>query len=99
MRIDFESVAQEHALGCGVACVASRCRISYRAALALFDVPDFAWKRGFFLSELRLALARAGHRYELVGEASREAFEIPGAIAFVEPCARYPAGHYLLRTE
>jgi hypothetical protein len=94
------AVAQEHALGCAVACVASRCGVTYARAHWLFATKENAWVRGYYCSEVVDALARAGYRYafESFVEASHSTLlERPGTIVFVGPCARYPAGHFLIR--
>src|SRR5262249_20075062 len=98
-----KAVRQEHTLGCGVACVAFRCGLTYRKALTLFDRREHAWIRGYFCEELVAALGRAGLDYDYVPFAPDEfpdhrAFlQAEGTIAFVEPSEAYPMGHYLIR--
>ena len=97
------AVAQEHALGCAVACVASRLGLRYAQALGLFDEPSRAWTVGYYCEDLVRALARGGLCYRFdpfdrlppdsrCGILARE-----GTIVFLSPCSTYPAGHYLLR--
>jgi hypothetical protein len=96
----FPAVKQEHALGCGVACVASRCGISYKEALTLFVRPENAWVRGFYCREIVDALARAGLRYSFSEfDPLRDAglLEKPGTIVFYPPSKEFPVGHYVIR--
>jgi hypothetical protein len=95
-------VAQLHPLGCGVACVASRCGLSYKAALSLFARQEHAWTRGFYCSEIVEALSNAGFKYAFAKydpSLHEKVIEIPGAIVFVGPCSDYPSGHFLLRCQ
>lgn len=97
-----ERVAQEHPMGCAVACVAFRCGVDYRAALAMFSQPEHAWTRGFYCGEIVEALARLGRAYSFARYLRSEhegLLEIPGTLVFVDPCERYPSGHFLARGE
>lgn len=99
---EWQAVSQEHALGCGVACVASRCGTSYREALEEFSRPENAWTRGYYCPEIVAALKKLGYDYEFAPFNSREHGRLlsrAGTIAFVAPCRQYPAGHFLLRTD
>jgi hypothetical protein len=98
----LQAVPQQHALGCSVACVAARCGLTYREALALFEHPEQAWTRGYDCSEIVAALARAGLHYafdRIDPDSGHDLLSTPGTIVFIEPGPAYPAGHYLLRTE
>src|SRR3989338_8720696 len=96
---EYYKVTQEDAMGCGLACVASVCGLSYaRAKKKLFrNVGDI--RRGFYCRELIKVLARAGKRYSFrhVKESVRKKFVI-GSVVFIHPLKIYPAGHYLLKT-
>src|SRR5262245_25122966 len=102
LKSRVKAIAQEHALGCAVACVAFRCRISYSRALELFTTQEKAWTTGFFCVDLLEALARKGYQYEFAAfahEQNAEALEKEGTIVFIGYCEEYPAGHYLVRGE
>jgi hypothetical protein len=97
----FDGVPQEHSMGCAVACVAACCGISYSDALALFEVPQHAWTRGYYLDEVIQALAKSGriYSYELFDPGKHESLlEVRGTLVFIGPCDRYPSGHYLMRS-
>ena len=97
-----KSVSQEHAMGCGVACVAARCGVSYQTALDFFERREFAWTRGYYCVEVVKALAKFGFKYAFkayVPVKDVSLARVVGTIVFVEPCHAYPAGHYLVRTE
>ena len=100
MRRLYRVVPQEHAMGCAVACVASRCGINYQQALVLFSNAQSAWTTGYYCSEVVAALENAGlqYRYESYysGRHAR-LLDIPGTIVFIEPNTAYSAGHCLLR--
>ncbi|MEZ0393039.1 MAG: hypothetical protein ACAH59_12535 [Pseudobdellovibrionaceae bacterium] len=99
---EMKPVPQEHPLGCAVACVASLCGLSYQEALKLFEIPELAWIRGFYCSEIVQALARAELSYtfaEFDLSKISEMLRQPGTIVFVSPNSRYPSGHFLLRLE
>jgi hypothetical protein len=98
-------VSQEHLLGCGVACVASRCGITYKDALSLFSHPEHAWTRGYYCEEMVEALKSAGFFYSFArfdptdaGNKIARLLKIPGTIAFQERCEEYPHGHFFVRT-
>ncbi|MEK6978717.1 MAG: hypothetical protein AABW86_00710 [Candidatus Micrarchaeota archaeon] len=95
----YKKVAQEDAMGCGLACVASVCGLSYaRTKGTLFrNIGDI--RRGFYCRELVRALARAGkaYRFHHVKKSARKKFAI-GSIVFICRSKNYPAGHYLLKT-
>ena len=96
------ATAQEHPMGCAVACVASLCRISYQEALSLFDQPENAWTRGFYCSEIVAALQKRHLKYQYSvfnpGEHSAT-LETSGTFVFIDPCPQYPAGHFFVKTE
>lgn len=95
-------------MGCGVACVASRLRISYPQALKRFEsagVPGSDQTTGFTRTAMLDVLKQAGHAYEFhsFGATSqparhRRAAELPpGSIVYVQNESKYRWGHYLLR--
>lgn len=100
MELFTAGVVQEHPMGCAVACVAYRCGITYEQALTTFLAPEHAWTRGFYCEEVVSALAELQHRYSFSRyhpEEHEKFLNIPGTIIFVDPCERYPSGHFLAR--
>lgn len=96
----MNAVAQEHALGCAVACVAARNGTSYQEALRLFADPAAAWLRGYWCAEVIAALERCGRSYQCLSFDRGEHLAwlaVPGTIAFIDRCEAYPLGHYLVR--
>jgi hypothetical protein len=101
-RISFQYllVPQEHTMGCAVACLASRCGLSYKKALTLFDNAENAWTRGFFCEEIVNAFNLTQYRYayeEFDLKKHLYLLEKEGTIAFIAPCEAYPLGHFILR--
>ncbi len=100
MTRSHAAVSQEHPLGCAVACVASRARLSYARALLLFSDREGAWTRGYFCEEVVQALAAAGlsYGYERFDPGRHShLLQRDGTLVFISRSARYPAGHYLAR--
>lgn len=88
-------------MGCGVACVGSRCGLSYAHALALFAEPCNAWTRGYYCREIVAAFAKANLRYAFAifdPDKHRVLLERPGTVVFHPRGAKYPEGHFFLRT-
>ena len=101
MRFIPERVAQEHPMGCAVACVASRCGLTYTKALDTFTVPSHAWTRGFYCEEIVEALAQLGLKYtfaRFLPDDHSKYLNIVGSIVFIDPCDRYPSGHFIVRS-
>lgn len=99
--INIIPVSQEHPMGCAVACVAALCGFKYFDALKLFEKKECAWTRGFYCSEIVQALKTVGLQYKYspyVYSSHLEQVRKVGTIVFVEPCKKYPAGHYFLKT-
>ena len=96
-----QPVTQEHGYGCGVACVAYALRQSYGSALRRFAHPQRAWQGGYFCKDLVAVLNAAGRRYRhcYVRPRHRSLLHQYGTIVYVQRSRRYPAGHYLIRTE
>lgn len=100
MRRAMKPVVQEQPMGCGVACIAAAANRTYQDALSHVDA-QHASGRGYYCAELVAALAEMGRKCEFaeVTPETRSLLEKPGVIVFVAPSKRYPAGHYLLKTE
>ena len=96
----YKLTAQEHSMGCGVACVASLLGISYKKSLRLFN-KKYASTRGYYLKELALALSKKGldYKYSKITDVTKKSLKIPGSIVFIRRSKKYPAGHYLLKTD
>jgi len=94
-------VTQEHALGCGVACVASLLSLPYKKALAFFDDPTKAWTTGYHCRDLVSALHVAGRsfRHKYVKNRRDPVLRNLGTIVFTKKSTKYPQGHYLIRAE
>ncbi len=92
---------QQHDFGCGVACVAYVARTSYRRAISLFERPEKAETKGYMYRDLVVALDECGlsykHRY--FRPRHRNSLKIAGVIVYTKRSRKYPAGHYLVRTE
>jgi hypothetical protein len=98
----FKPISQEHSMGCAVACVASLCAMKYQQALKLFKKKEHAWTRGFYCGEIVNALEANDLLYVYAKYESRKharQIQEAGTIVFVAPCTKFPAGHFLLRTE
>lgn len=79
----IQKVAQEDAMGCGLACVASVCGLSYaRTKGTLFrNIGDI--RRGFYCRELVRALARAGKAYRFHHVKNLPARNLPSDQSFL----------------
>ena len=96
----FPNITQIHPMGCGVACIASRCHITYPKALSLFNKPELAWTRGIYCKEMVTALAKAGLKYKYAkfsANKHKAYLEKVGTIVFTKPSSQYPSGHYFTR--
>jgi len=96
----MELVAQEHTMGCGIACVASAAGVSYEEALSKTE-SALILKRGCYLRELKEALKKLGHNYNYkkYSEKDYDLLKNPGTIVFIRRSTNYPNGHYLLKTK
>ncbi len=97
----IQPVNQEHPMGCGVACVAFRCGVSYKKALTFFENPSNAWTRGYYCEEIVAALAVENLRYsysEFSSSQHAKWIVKPGTIVFQERGPEHPNGHFLVRS-
>ena len=95
-----KSVAQRHAMGCGVACVASVLGVSYDQSLQLFGEPKNAWTKGYSCKTIVQALSRGGKKYRFRKAHAKDCEENlteDGTIVFTDYKGQYPSGHYLVR--
>ena len=101
----MRAIVQEHPATCAIACVASVLGVSYKRASKLFPSPGRATKGGYswgyFCRDVvrALKLAKADYTYSYIKPKKRPLLESPRCIAFLRRSKRYPAGHYLARTE
>ena len=96
----MKAVAQEHTMGCGVACVACVSGVSYSAVFKVLS-REHALTRGYFCKELVHALALLGLEYvhKKVTSKTRKYLENEGSIVFIASSKKYPRGHYFARTK
>jgi membrane-anchored glycerophosphoryl diester phosphodiesterase (GDPDase) len=100
--MSIKLVKQENEFGCGVACVAALLGITYQQALKLFDDGYLKAKtKGFLCKEICLVLNKLGENYKYKYVKSRLKRKIyqSATIVFIKKSKKYPANHYLLRTE
>ena len=91
-------VVQEDPMGCGIACVAFICGVSYATAKRrYFRGLGDADRRGHLCREMAETLARAGRNYSYAYLKRRMRYPL-GTIVFIRRSKRYPAGHYLARS-
>ncbi|MFH1694410.1 MAG: hypothetical protein ABH880_01465 [Patescibacteria group bacterium] len=97
----MKAVTQESPMGCAIACCASRAGSSYRKMRALFEGGDIKdWTTGFYTKDIKKALNKVGIPVEGCGAKDWGNKRIPvGSIVFIERSKKYPAGHFLLKTE
>ena len=94
-----KSVTQEYDYGCGVACFAFVCNVTYQEALKLLgreSTVKFGWKPSDLCKELILQGYKYKNRYvrKLVIEDS----DYPDkTIVLIEKSTVYPVGHYLVK--
>lgn len=98
--MERKSVLQEHAFGCGIACIAFLSQHTYQEITRLID-PTFskARNRGFTCKELVSILYALGYSfiYKYVKKHIRDKIYVDDTIVFIKRSPRYPAGHYLIR--
>jgi hypothetical protein len=94
-------IKQKDDFGCAPACVANKLNISYDSALGLFSDPHRAKLLGYYCRDIVDALANSGveSEYKYIKPRLRKEIYKLGAIVFVGRSKKYPAGHYLLRTD
>ncbi len=98
--MNYKAVAQEHGMGCGVACTASLLGKSYSTTLKLFNEKQ-ASTRGYYLRDIVRALDKKEFNYtwSKVTNKTKKYLKIPGSIVFVKRSKIFLAGHYLLKVK
>lgn len=100
--MSIKLIKQEDEFGCGVACVAVLLGITYRQALKLFDDGYLKAKtKGFLCKEICFALNKLGkdYKYKYIKSRLKRKIYQSATIVFIKKSKKYPANHYLLRTE
>ncbi len=90
-----ESITQEAPYGCGIACFAFVCGLTYREA-EVFLGPDQAKSNRFIIKHFRDELNRFGITYWSKHIRPTELIEpVEGMIVLLRRSAQFPVGHYL----
>ena len=96
----MKSITQEHAMGCGLACIAFVSKTTYESVIKKTDEKQ-AKTRGFYCRELVNILHEFGVEYEwkfvtnkIYGEDFTE-----GSIVYLKRSNLYPAGHYVAKAK
>jgi hypothetical protein len=94
----MNSITQKSDYGCGIACFASLCNMSFDEAVEFLG-KEYSVKHGWRPSDLVEALNRFGFNYKNYYVRKKDNFEyVPGSIVLIERSHKYPVGHYLLLT-
>jgi ABC-type bacteriocin/lantibiotic exporter with double-glycine peptidase domain len=98
-RLKSKLIPQEHAMGCGIACVAFVVGKSYKKIFSHDEESRRAWTRGYYCSELVDILKIFGRQYSWRALTRRtKKSEIPiGSIVFMRRSRQWPEGHYLVK--
>lgn len=94
----MKSITQKLDYGCGVACFASVCNMTFEEAVEFLG-KEYSVKHGWKPSDLVLALNKFGYNYKnhYVRKRHIVAFP-PKSIVLIERSKNYPVGHYLTLT-
>ncbi len=92
-------ITQEEPMGCGVACVASVLKVSYKKALNLFKNKEHSFGRGYYCKELidSLKKGKLSYTYSKYNDSHKDILMKDGTIVFIKRSKKYPLGHYLVR--
>ena len=95
-----KSVTQEESMGCAVACVAFALGIFYKNSKRLFDKPENALTKGYYCRDIIRALSKKNLNYSFSKVSNQNSKLLNGdeAIVFIRRSKKYPAGHYLIKT-
>lgn len=91
------SITQELEFGCGVACFAFVCDMTFKQAVKFLG-REYSVKNGWRPSDLVAELNRYGLSYK--NHYVRKKFEIEfpnGTFVLIERSSNYPVGHYLVK--
>ena len=93
-----KSITQKLDYGCGVACFAFACEMSFDEAVTFLG-KHYSVKRGWKPSDLVTALGQFGLRYKNHYVRKKRITSYPnGSIVLIERSNSYPVGHYLILT-
>ncbi|MCL4392559.1 hypothetical protein M1145_00225 [Patescibacteria group bacterium] len=91
-----QSITQELDYGCGVACFAFICNMTFQQAV-IFLGKEYSVKHGWCPSDLVAALNRYGLSYKnYYVPKKRKTIYSNGSIVLIERSSSYPVGHYLV---
>lgn len=91
-----QSVTQKLDYGCGVACLAYICNITFEQAVDFLG-KEYSVKHGWRPSDLVAALNRQGFSYKNHYVRKKRGLNFSnGTIVLIERSANYPVGHYLV---
>lgn len=91
-----KSITQELDYGCGIACFAFVCNITFREAVS-FLAREYSVKHGWKPSDLVNALQERGLSYKNTYVRKNLNYQYPeNTIVLIERSATYPFGHYLV---
>jgi ABC-type bacteriocin/lantibiotic exporter with double-glycine peptidase domain len=94
----MKSITQKLDYGCGVACFAFVCNMSFDEAVTFLG-KEYSVKHGWRPSDLVAALNRFGLDYKNYYVRKKDSVEYPeGSIVLIERSRTYPVGHYLVLT-
>ena len=95
----LKAVAQEHSMGCGIACIACVAGIKYSKALK-FVQAKYASTKGYYCRDVVKALRKIGlsYEYKKFTPKTKKYLEKEGTIVFIKRSSKYPKGHYLVKT-
>ena len=90
-----ESITQESPNGCGIACFAFVCDLTYKKA-EVFLGPEQAKSNRFIIKDFRNELNRFGKQYYTKHIRPTESIEpVEGMIVLLRRSKQFPVGHYL----
>jgi len=91
-----DSITQELDYGCGVACFAFICNMTFQQAV-VFLGKEYSVKHGWRPSDLVAALNRYGLSYKNNYVRKKQKIIYPnGSMVLIERSPSYPVGHYLV---
>lgn len=92
-----KSITQELGYGCGVACFAFACDVTFQQAVKLLG-REYSVKFGWKPSDLAKELNKQGFNYKnrYVRKKAVDQAYPDGTIVLIESSREYPVGHYLI---
>ncbi len=94
----MKSITQKDSFGCGIACVAFICKVSYDYAKKnYFNRPHNASTLGYLCKDIVRALSKSDKNYCYKYLKRRIKYK-KNTIVFIKRSNKYPFGHYLTKT-